>query len=48
MLAISPQFLEQRAIDVKGYYKMYKTMYENPAELSRLTKVLEPWQNLVI
>ncbi|KAJ2891330.1 hypothetical protein MKZ38_000561 [Zalerion maritima] len=35
------EFLEQRAIDVKGYYKMYKTMYENPAELSRLIKALE-------
>ncbi|KAI5867562.1 kinase-like domain-containing protein [Durotheca rogersii] len=35
------EFLEQWAIDVKGYYKMYKTMYESPAELSRLTMALQ-------
>ncbi|KAK3940695.1 kinase-like domain-containing protein [Diplogelasinospora grovesii] len=35
------EFLEQWAVEVKGYYNMYKTMYESPAELSRLTMALE-------
>ncbi len=36
------EFLAQWAVGRSRYYNVYKTMYENPAKLERLTKALEP------
>lgn len=35
-------FLEQWAVDTKGYFDIFKTMYEHPDELSKLVQALEP------
>lgn len=36
------EFLTQWAVERSGYYNLYKTMYEHPARLEKLTKALEP------